>query len=402
MTVPASPIGQVVPLADGTRVRIAGQLELLDVDGAWRPVRLPSRRWTHFPPAAEFLRAVVEQPAGVRLLVRTAATRLALRVRCTQFRLADQPLPANCFVACVDGTPVATAPTPLDGVRTIGLDSESATTERVRPDSVVDLGPLPPGDKTVQIWLPQSVTVDLLGLSGDAPVDAAPTDRPVWLHHGSSISHCVEAGEPTSAWPVVAAREANLEVINLGFAGQCMLDPFVADAIAATPADVISLKVGINLVGARAMDRRTFVPALHGFLDRIRAGHPRTPLVLASAILWPGSEDVPGPGTPDIAADGSFTYRAAGDPADVALGALTLATSREHVRHVAQVRAAAGEPIHYLDGRELYGAADAERSPLPDGLHPDGAIYREMGARFARLVFGPDGLLPRDRMDRAG
>ncbi len=394
-TVAPSAIGRVVTLADGASVRLAGQLEILDVDGGRRPVRLPTRLRAHFPPAAEFLRGVVDQSAGVRLLVRTRATRLALRVRCTQFRLADQLLPANCFVAEVDGVTVATAPTPLDAVCTIGLDSETATTQGRHHSSVVDLGPLPAGEKTVRIWLPQSVTVDLFGLSGDAPVGPATSDRPVWLHHGSSISHCVEAGEPTSAWPVVAARAAGLEVINLGFAGQCMLDPFVADAIAATPADVISLKVGINPVGARALDRRTFVPALHGFLDRIRAGHPGTPIVLASAILWPGSEDLPGPGTPDIADDGTFTYRAVGNPADVALGALTLATSREHVRQVVRVRAAAGEPTHYLDGRDLYGPDDAARAALPDGLHPDGPIYREMGARFARLVFGADGLVPR-------
>ena len=27
--------------------------------------------------------------------------------------------------------------------------------------------------------------------------------------------------------------------------------------------------------------------------------------------------------------------------------------------------------LHYLDGRELYGEADAARLPLPDALHPD-------------------------------
>lgn len=395
---PATAFGEVVTLADGTEVRLAGHLEAARVDGAVRPLRLPTRFWSHFPPAAEFLRGVVEQPGGVRLVVRTAATRLAVRVRCTQVRLADQLLPANCFVACVDGTPVATAATPLDAVRAVSLDAASATVERLRDASVVELGPLPAGEKTVQIWLPQSVTVDLLGLSGDAAIAPGDADRPIWLHHGSSISHCVEAGEPTSAWPVVAAGAADLEVINLGFAGQCMLDPFVADAIAGTPADVISVKVGINVVGARAMDRRTFVPALHGFVDRIRAGHPGTPLLLASSILWPGSEDVPGPGTPVFEPDGSFRYRAAGDPAEVALGALTLAASREHVQHVVRVRRDAGEPIHYLDGRDLYGAAEADRAPLPDGLHPDGPIYRDMGERFARLVFGPGGLIPREQL----
>lgn len=87
--------------------------------------------------------------------------------------------------------------------------------------------------------------------------------------------------------------------------------------------------------------------------------------------------------------------RTCGDVADIATGALTLARSREMLAHVAQVRAALGEPITCLDGRELYGPADAPTAPLPDGLHPDGPIYREMGRRFARLVLADDGLVPR-------
>jgi hypothetical protein len=29
--------------------------------------------------------------------------------------------------------------------------------------------------------------------------------------------------------------------------------------------------------------------------------------------------------------------------------------------------------VHYLDGRDLYGQADAAELPLPDQLHPDAA-----------------------------
>jgi hypothetical protein len=107
-----------------------------------------------------------------------------------------------------------------------------------------------PGARAVTVWLPQGMIVDLLDLRADAPVIAAePSHAPVWIHHGSSISHCVETPSPTGVWPVIAARTSDLSLINLGFGGQCMLDPFVADTIAATPADVITLKVGINIVG---------------------------------------------------------------------------------------------------------------------------------------------------------
>ena len=53
--------------------------------------------------------------------------------------------------------------------------------------------------------------------------------------------------------------------------------------------------------------------------------------------------------------------------------------------------AEADPAIHYLDGLELYGAADHEQLPLPDNLHPDGETHRLIGRRFAEAVFGPDG-----------
>ncbi|HEY9563665.1 MAG TPA: hypothetical protein VIR30_07845, partial [Nocardioides sp.] len=74
------------------------------------------------------------------------------------------------------------------------------------------------------------VAVDLVAIEAAAPTEPAELPhRPVWIHHGSSISHCAEAVKPTSSWPVVTAQQAGLEIINLGYAGQCMLDLFVAD-----------------------------------------------------------------------------------------------------------------------------------------------------------------------------
>ena len=44
---------------------------------------------------------------------------------------------------------------------------------------------------------------------------------------------------------------------NLGFSGSAMLDPFTARTIRDQPADLISLKLGINLVNGDAMRMRT-------------------------------------------------------------------------------------------------------------------------------------------------
>ena len=56
---------------------------------------------------------------------------------------------------------------------------------------------LPAGDKDVEIWLPHNETTELVALRTDAPVEPAPaSDRPVWVHHGSSISHGSNAASP--------------------------------------------------------------------------------------------------------------------------------------------------------------------------------------------------------------
>ena len=111
--------------------------------------------------------------------------------------------------------------------------------------------------------------------------------RPVWLHHGSSISHGSNGDSPTAIWPALAARLGGVELVNLGFGGSALLDPFTARVIRDTPADVISLKLGINLVNADLMRLRAFGPAVHGFLDTIRDGHPDTPLLVVSPIHCP-------------------------------------------------------------------------------------------------------------------
>jgi hypothetical protein len=48
---------------------------------------------------------------------------------------------------------------------------------------------------------------------------------------------------------VVAASRAGVDVVNLGLAGNAMLDPYVARTMRDLPADLISVKTGVNIVG---------------------------------------------------------------------------------------------------------------------------------------------------------
>ena len=181
----------------------------------------------------------------------------------------------------------------------------------------------------------------------------------------------------------LAASQAGVDLVNLGFGGGALLDPFVARTMRDLPADLISVKIGINLVNTDLMRLRALAPAVHGFLDTIREGHPTTPLLVISPIWCEIHERTPGPAAPDLTAlaEGRLSFAATGDPTDRTR--LTLETIRDVLAPRSWPRSADDPHLHYLDGRELYGEADAARLPLPDQLHPDAETHRMIGERFA-------------------
>jgi len=264
---------------------------------------------------------------------------------------------------------------------------------KVRPGETQRLrfAGLPPGDKTVEIWLPHDETTELVALDADAPLaPPASSGKRRWLHHGSSISQGSNATSPTGIWPVVAAQLAGVDLLNLGLGGNALLDPFTARTIRDLPADMISLKLGINIVNTDLMRLRAFGPAVHGFLDTIREGHPTTPLLVMSPTWCPIHETTPGPTMFDgkELKRGRLLFRAMGNEAERRQGKLTLGVIREQLQKIVQQRAQADANIHYLDGSELYGAEDNARLPLPDELHPDSEAHRLIGERFCEKVFG--------------
>jgi hypothetical protein len=276
--------------------------------------------------------------------------------------------------------------------------------QQIEPGDVESLvfSRLPSGDKFVEIWLPHNESVELVELRSDAPVSAAGPASLVWLHHGSSISQGSNADRPTGVWTSVAAAAAGLELINLGLSGSALLDPFTARTMRDTPADLISVKLGINLVNADLMRLRAFGPAVHGFLDTIRDRHRDTPLLVVSALHCPIHEDTPGPGAFDLdaLAGGSVKFRATGDPGEVASGKLTLSVIREQLDRIVRERAREDPELHYLDGLRLYGPGDAEQHPLPDRLHPDPDTHRLIGERFAAIAFAAGGPLDPAKVSR--
>ncbi|MEU1435601.1 GDSL-type esterase/lipase family protein [Streptomyces sp. NPDC005786] len=375
-----------------TAALLRGALDLERTERGLRPHRLPA--WARAQCADSQLAMAEAQPSGVRLVFRTRATTIELdALRTKTAYVGAPPRPAGVYDLRVDGRLAGRADATGGNVLEVDMTTGSAET-RPGPVGTVRFAELPEGAKDIEIWLPYNETTELVALRTDAPVEPVrDSGRKVWLHHGSSISHGSDAASPTSTWPAHAASLGGVELINLGLGGSALLDPFTARAMRDTPADLISVKIGINIVNADLMRVRAFAPAVHGFLDTIREGHPTTPLLVVSPLLCPIHEDTPGPSAPDFSNldEGRLQFVAMGDPAERAAGKLTLNVIRDELDRLVKQRSADDPHLYYLDGRSLYGEKDSAELPLPDQLHPDAATHLRIGERFAGRVWGAGG-----------
>jgi hypothetical protein len=354
-----------------------------------RPHRLPAWVRAQFPDPQ--LLTMEAQPSGVRLVMSTTARAVELVTHSTRIAYRGTDRPRGRFDLAIDGEVLGSEQ--LAGGDVIEVDMRSGATEfRAGLAHVARFAGLPAGPKVIEIWLPHNESLELVELRTDAVVHPSPRTRPLWLHHGSSISHGSNAATPAGIWPAVAARHAGVDLRNLGFGGSAVVDPFMARVIRDAPADFISVKLGINVVNLDAMRLRAFVPAVHGFLDTIRDGHPHTPLVLISPIFCGIHEDTPGPSAPDPGTLGTDHVRfiATGRSEDQQQGRLTLRVIRDALASIAD-RRGSDPDLHYLDGTRLFSDEDAQRHPLADDLHPGTAAHQLIGTRFAEYAFPSDG-----------
>ncbi|MCG8970273.1 GDSL-type esterase/lipase family protein [Streptomyces sp. CL12-4] len=372
-----------------TPALLRGAVDTRSTQHGLLPLRLPEAALAQGHD--DYLRLMASQATGVRLALRTAATVVELDVVATRTVFHGTPAgPPGLFELLVDGA--LTDEAAASGGASAGVNmATGAVTYSAGTAGTVRFEGLPGREKDIEIWLPHSEVTELIALRSDAPVQASPeAGKRVWLHHGSSISQGVDAAGPTRTWPAVAASRAGVELVNLGLNGNALLDPFTARTLRDTRAHLISVKIGINLVNTDLMRMRAFTPAVHGFLDTIREGHPDTPLLLVSPIHSPLVEDTPGPTAPDPGFPG-LRFKTFGDPADTATGHLTLRTIRQELSRIATERMADDPRLHYLDGLDLYNEEDFATTPLPDLLHPDTAGHALIGERFARHAFAGHG-----------
>lgn len=382
---PAEPRTMMTAPWDHPAIAVRGALDLKSTEQGLTPWRLPAWAEAQMPDVA--LNLMAGMPSGVRVLIHAHARRIELDVLETglQFKgLARRPVTFDLHAGgeLISRAAVAAGPT------LVVDNSRNPPAVRLEPGvaSTVIFEDLPEQANLYELWLPQSAAVELraLRLSGVLlPLEDPP--RRHWVHYGSSISHGMEAFGPSETWPAVAARRAGVELTNLGFAGQCHLDGLVARAMRDLDADLISLKVGVNVLNADSMRERVFIAAAHSFLDTLREARPATPILVISPILCPVAEESPGPTISD-----GHVIRTVARPEPLRAGALTAQRIRRLLASIVERRREAGDAnLYYMDGLTLFGEDDL--LDLPDGLHPNARGLRKIGERFAAAAFGEGG-----------
>lgn len=360
------------------RASIRGVSRVLEGERGLLFSRLPE--WTYPQHAhAPVVAKMAERLSGAHLNLSTSATRIEVRYRSHR----DANL-ADGFMAGASTISVTTNGFEASVSHTNGdlqvWNGDVVQDTRLGEDSVASFD-LPASDhaRRVQLWLPHNCSIELLDVSANAPLEPDLTQPlPRWVHYGSSISHCEDADSPLGVWPVAAARELGFEIYNLGMGGCANLEQFSARTIRDLPAELISLKLGINVVNGANLTSRTFGPAVHGFIDTIRDKHATTPILVISPVCCPAHENNPGPS--ELGADGKVGGQEFSR--HTWIGELTLCSIREILVELVEVRAKTDLNIYYLDGLELFGEADAPT--MPDGIHPDAAGYRVIAKNFVQ------------------
>ena len=311
-----------------TSAFVQGALSIEPGDGYVRPWRTDYQQKELYPSINDDLLKQMSKPVGVRVRFASSSTSVTLSV-----------LPAEV-------------------ARTFDLvigNERIDTLSMAVGETTLSVGDLPGDETPVEVWLPYDGPVSLATFDGKDVRPVSDT-RLKWLTYGSSITQCGAAHSPSRTWPATAARACDLNLTCMGFGGQCHLDSMVARLIRDREVDLLTMKLGINMMGAASLSPRTFRGAVIGFTQIIREKHPTMPIGIISPIISPPRE---------------ATANAVGFTLEMMRDELTDAVDR--------IRRARGDKkIYYFDGLEMFGENLVD-DYLPDNLHPNGDGYEIMG-----------------------
>ena len=88
----------------------------------------------------------------------------------------------------------------------------------------------------------------ILGIEGKVrPPKKDELPEKTLLCYGSSITHGSNSYTQPECWPSVVAHNLNYDLLNLGFAGSCKMEPEMVDYITSLDFDIAVLELGINV-----------------------------------------------------------------------------------------------------------------------------------------------------------
>ncbi len=310
-------------------------------EGWMRPWRLPCDRLELFPSPGSDLVSRGRCASGVRLRVRTASRRLGLDFMPLNRTSWNH---AHFLDLTLDNAIIATRGIPYGGEQVLFSD-------------------LPPGLKTLEIWLPHATPIEVQRLWVDAgcTIEAEADKRFRWVTYGSSLTHCARASGSARIWPAVVSRQMDWHLTSLGYGGNCCLEPMMALMLRDLSADLFTLKLGVNCING-ALSPRTFPAAVIGLVSIIREKHPHTPIGLISPIAYPPRES-----TPNV-----LNY--------------TLEGMRRDMEDVFQcLRGRGDEHLYYFNGLDLFSVDEIDIY-AEDQCHPNGVGIELMGRNFLERI----------------
>jgi len=194
-------------------------------------------------------------------------------------------------------------------------------------------------DITLYLPLYKAVAIQELSLDADARLEPAvpyAIAKPV-VYYGSSITQGGCASNPGGSCQAILERMLDADFVNLGFSGNGMGEPALAEAICELDPSCIVL----DFWGNPSADQ--YAAALPVFVDILRKKWPRLPILVTSPFYFPAEES-----GGDVARQQSAKRR----------------TAEEYVQ---QRRQGGDRWIVFVDGRKMLSRD--QTAGLVDGVH---------------------------------
>ncbi len=226
------------------------------------------------------------------------------------------------------------------------LTNEAVLVKNVAPGSHEFLIYLPlyNGVRDVQIGFPEGATFSKAANSKH--------EKPI-VFYGTSILQGGCASRPGMAYPSIIGRKLDWPVINLGFSGNALSEPELAQLMAELDPAVYVLDPLPNMNAAMIRER------MEPFVLRLRQAHPKTAIVLVESVFY---------------ADGFLVGKRKEH----------YTSSNEALREIfSKLKKSGVKDLHYISGENLIGD-DGEGTV--DGTHPTDLGFVRMAEKIEPVL----------------